>query len=185
MRAAAAEARLAMLASPKTGVKSDGGNSDSDDHQPLDDLDDVKDDVDDPHLDPKRRKKEMEDEMDEDEKCELRGGWEEFLGGGTKRSRTPERDEDVSTRRKLGPAMSRPVKREASEEPAAGKVELGTSGLGDVDDVDVKPMMSATATYDAQKKEISSKTGSRRWACKVCTYKNLTDHGRCGELPRA
>ncbi|WVQ85288.1 hypothetical protein IAT38_007453 [Cryptococcus sp. DSM 104549] len=89
MRAEAAEARLRGLSSSTPGpsdikpiVKPDPGFSSS--PAPASDSDSDDDDIveiPDPRLDAEARRKEMEEEMDDDEMEGLRGGWEEYVSG--------------------------------------------------------------------------------------------------------
>ncbi|WVF70547.1 hypothetical protein IAT40_005338 [Kwoniella sp. CBS 6097] len=97
MRAAAAEARLRALSSslpssgpssppdqkPSMAIPDDEGYASEEDIKPIFD---EEEEVEDPHIGFEERKKEMEEEMDDEEREGLRGGWEEFVGTGTARS---------------------------------------------------------------------------------------------------
>jgi hypothetical protein len=111
LRAAAAEKRLLALAGPgpsTTTIGSPPDLKDEDlDEDELKELDDegVEEDVEDPHIGVEERKREMEDEMDEEERDDLRGGWEEFVekpktsGGSRKRptdASSPDRKPKIS-----------------------------------------------------------------------------------------
>ncbi|WWC58662.1 uncharacterized protein I303_101206 [Kwoniella dejecticola CBS 10117] len=86
MRAAAAEARLKVLAGPSADTKPLVKISDEEiDMSGEEEEEDVKpvfaeeNEVEDPHIGAEERKREMEDEMDDEERDRLRGGWEEFI----------------------------------------------------------------------------------------------------------
>ena len=76
LRAAAAERRLAALANPKLETLETASNDDEDEKGFNFDTDD---DVPDPHINPTERKRQMEEDMTDDERNGLRGGWEAFV----------------------------------------------------------------------------------------------------------
>lgn len=118
LRAAAAERRLASL-TPK--AENTEPESDSD-HQDDSGSDDTEHQVDDPHLDADARRKEMEDEMNEDEMEGLRGGWEDFIServgaGGTvitPSSAHPSPPQSGPSKRRASPEITPPAKKPAT-----------------------------------------------------------------------
>lgn len=119
LRAAAAEKRLRALSGPGPSTTTPGSPPDlkdelDEDDDELKELDDegVEEDVEDPHIGIEERKREMEDEMDEEERDDLRGGWEDFVeipktsGGARKR---PTDDSSSDRNIKVSKSSSRPV----------------------------------------------------------------------------
>nr|XP_019015006.1 uncharacterized protein I206_01094 [Kwoniella pini CBS 10737]OCF53787.1 hypothetical protein I206_01094 [Kwoniella pini CBS 10737] len=109
MRAAAAEARLRTLAGPSTDMKP--FSTVSDEEEQTSEEEDVKpifdeeDEVEDPHISTEERRREMEDELDDEEREGLRGGWEEYIRPYNQAG--PSKDEAIDN-------VSRGVKREPS-----------------------------------------------------------------------
>lgn len=179
MRAAAAERRLAGIAGPSTGVKAE-----EDDLKPMkdDESDDELVDVPDPHKGAQERKREMEVEMDQAERRDLRGGYEEYLEEepaerGIKREIEGDQTGDRppakrGTLDKVGIGADM-VKKERLRSLGMSQTTLSTSsnvlgkrpkiGIEDASRPDVKPAIS------------------KDWACQVCTFVNPADQGLCGE----
>jgi hypothetical protein len=155
-------------------------------------------DVDDPHATAEERRREMEEEMDDDEMEALRGGWEDFVGGanGTKgnkreRSNTPiltspvKKKQETSIRSEGRSGFGRDMVIEES----ARALGLASGTLGRSDRrLGTKVIGPVTTTPDSVRSPPSgllcpSDTAAphpRGWACALCTYVNLADHGRCG-----
>jgi hypothetical protein len=179
LRAAAAERRLANLAGPSSLVKMD---SDPDDKNNLGDTDDDVD-VKDPHLGLDERKRDMEADMNEDERRDLRGGWEDYVKvepGESAPLRIPKRELEEDG------GHSRPAKRD-SRTPTFGQDLVGRErlkGLGMVQTTLSKTSNAvgsrSQSLADQQEVKPVVNNGSQ-WECKLCTYINIAGHGRCGE----
>lgn len=160
-------------------------------------------DVKDPHIGSDQRRRDMEMEMDEDERRDLRGGWEDFVKtepgepGPARPARPIKRslDEDTSS---IGPnkrslekdtSSSRLNKTITLEKP---KPNFGSDmvdkerlkGLGmqqttltkTSNTVGYRQEISADKVEDAKPTVLSAS----QWECKLCTYVNIADYGRCG-----
>lgn len=180
-------------------VKMDPDSDDDDDNLGAgDDQPDVKD----PHIGFDQRKRDMETEMNEDERRDLRGGWEDFVKtepGEPGPSRPIKRSLDEGTsstgsnKRPLEKATSssRPNKTTTLEKP---KPNFG-SDMVDKERLKGLGMQQTTLTKTSNtigyRQEISADKiedakptvlDGSQWECKLCTYVNITDHGRCGRL---
>lgn len=158
----------------------------------------AEEDVDDPHASAEERKREMEDEMDDEEMDRLRWGWEDFVSGSA-------RPPGVKRERSVSPILKPAIKRKQENGSGSGfggemlKQEkaraLGMQGstLGRTDrTIGTKPSIKKSKSEE-EPQEATRNTGAvaknggestRRfgeWACALCTYVNLADHGRCGE----
>lgn len=159
-------------------------------------------DVKDPHIGFDQRRRDMEMEMDEDERRDLRGGWEDFVKSepgepGPSRPIKRSLDEDTSptgpNKRSLekDTSSSRLNKTTTLEKP---KPNFGSDmiakerlkGLGmqqttltkTSNTVGYRQEISADKVADAKPTVLSAS----QWECKLCTYVNIADHGRCGLL---
>jgi hypothetical protein len=178
LRAAAAEKRLAVLAGPSTLVKMDP-DSDEDIKGDFDEEDQP--DVKDPHINSDERRRDMEAEMNEDERQDLRGGWEDFVKvepGEAGPSRPPKRrmEEDVQpSRPKDNPKLifgSDMVERERLKGLGMAQTTLSTTS---------KTAGSRRETVNGVEAEGGKPLLDKsQWECKLCTYVNIADHGRCG-----
>ncbi|WVQ70897.1 hypothetical protein IAR50_000422 [Cryptococcus sp. DSM 104548] len=198
LRAEAAEARLRALAGPSKEIRVK-----VEDLQSMDDSDDEAGDeeievVEDPHLSIEERKREMEDEMDEQEMNDLRGGWEDFIIG-EKKPEIPEPDRKrqrsvspgLSKQRKIAtpskhqplPRFSADLVREerlrvlglASSSSQAGRERtLGSTPASKT------PASSLEKNGPVPRKDVRLREdGTEGWSCSLCTFINLMDHGRC------
>lgn len=196
LRAEAAEARLRALAGPSRDTKHKlepmSSNSEDEDESSDDGIEEIPD----PHLSVEDRKKEM-DEMDEEEKDGLRGGWEDYItppnvyrpitstnssdSSETKPSvkRPPPESSGPSKIRKLQhqaplPFTTKSIKKERSSFPGES-----TSALGG------RPSIISPATPQMSKElgrgedAFPREDGQPGWRCRLCTFINLMDHGRC------
>lgn len=189
MRAAAAERRLAGLtggAGPSSGVKYEEG-----DLKPMkddDDFDNEAFDVPDPHMNAEERKREMEVEMNQAERRDLRGGYEEFIksepdtpapsGKGIKRELDvdqtekgrPSSKKGTSDRQGFGADI---VKQERLRSLGMSQTTLSTSGnvLG--------KRLSLGIEHPSTPDE--KPAIAKEWACQVCTFLNESDRASCGE----
>lgn len=188
LRAAAAERRLAGIAGPSTGVKAE-----DEDLVPMKDeagSDDEMVDVPDPHMGAEERKREMEGEMNQAERRNLRGGFEEFVetepgpsGKGVKRELDtgwsprdpPPAKKAISGKLGFGADL---VKQERLRSLGMAQTTLSTSSNTLGKQPSFRPKNeSETETETEVKPEVS-----KEWACQVCTFVNVADQGRCGEL---
>ena len=182
MRAAAAERRLAALSGPKLEplddkdlVKGENG-SDGPVGGLSDDDDDV--DVEDPHYTPAVRRKQMEDEMSEDERRGLRGGWEDLFPSLASSSVAPPVKRERSPTR-VKAEEPQPKRRGASivhEEWKRG-VGLSHSSAGR----DGKVLGSRLQPVMVKDDDDESPSTTAEWDCKLCTYANGRDRRSCGE----
>jgi len=165
----------------------------------------------DPHLDANARRKEMEDEMDEEEKDGLRGGWEDFVGTCEVEASLERR----SLNRATSSTTAGPRKREHGVEPERDptrkqkkRVTMPSLGSGFGRDESMRGLgLKSTSSgkdgsvlgarsispikLEAEDKEeiLESEErdiqplddGRSGWECRTCTFINLMDHGRCGE----
>ena len=133
-------------------------------------------DVQDPHLDSTARKREIEDQMSEDERKALRGGWEEFFPGlGVKRSASP--ISGSTTKRqatKNKPAFGADMVKEET------KKALGLTYTSHRQSAQTTGPWASSASHTTGNNAAIAADGSLGWACKICTFANLSDHGRCG-----
>jgi hypothetical protein len=146
----------------------------------------------------------MEDEMDDDERNELRGGWEELFPIESrerrwhgKRPHSPDMDAAEPTSKvqksqvnaKSGPTVGAQSGRKSgfgaglvdSERKRALGLESTTLARTNVTGTSEVPSTSLSKYHARSKEPVPLDDGSQGWACKVCTYVNLMDHGRCGE----
>jgi len=158
---------------------------DSDDND-ADDQPDVKD----PHIGFDQRRRDMETEMNEDERRDLRGGWEDFVKRepdepGPSRPIKRSLDEDTSS---TGPNKR---KQTTSEEPKPNfgsdmidKERLKGLGMQQTTLTKTSNTIGYRQEISADKVEDAKPTvlEASQWECKLCTYVNITDHGRCGRL---
>lgn len=136
-------------------------------------------DVKDPHIGYDERRRDMEAEMNEYEKRDLRGGWEDFVKiepgeGGP--SRPPKRrleDDEQPIRPsqdKMKPTFgSDMIERERLK------------GLGMVQMTLSKTSNPVGFDREVHLEEVKPPLDKSQWECKLCTFVNIADHGRCGE----
>jgi hypothetical protein len=139
-------------------------------------------DVKDPHIDSEERRRDMEAEMNEDERRDLRGGWEDFVKvepGEAGSSRPPKRrlEEDVQ--------KSRPGKDRSRSTVGSDMVERERlKGLGMVQTTLSKSSKSVGSRREdgngAEAEEVKPPLDKSQWECRLCTYVNIADHGCCG-----
>lgn len=140
-------------------------------------------DVKDPHIDSDERRRDMEAEMNEDERRDLRGGWEDFVKvepGEAGSSRRPKR------RLEEDPQQSRPSKDRSKPTFGSDMVERERlKGLGMVQTTLSKNSKTVGSRREdgngAEVEEVKPLLDKSRWECKLCTYVNIADHGRCGK----
>lgn len=173
LRAEAAERRLQASVKREGELeRMDGGGSDTD-------SDGEDQNVPDPHIGYEERRREMEAEMDEDEKAGLRDEWREFMDAmgwqgargairGVKREHSP----DVAAPARV-PKPPPEVKREPPHrsDPVPPAVALSS-------DRRVPPLEQKPEIHSLESTVQSN--GAPGWTCPRCTYTNLLDHGRCG-----
>lgn len=191
LRAAAAELRLAGIAGPSSGVKSEVPalvpmKDDGDDD---DETDDDLVDVPDPHMGAEERKREMEGEMNQAERRDLRGGYEEYVeaeskppGKGVKRevdtdqtfTDPPPAKRGTTVKPSFGADL---IKQERLRSLGMAQTTLSTSAntLGKQS----IPRTSSVTSTEAEAKPAVSED----WTCQLCTFVNVADRGRCGESP--
>ena len=145
-------------------------------------------DVPDPHMDVEERKREMEGEMNQAERRDLRSGFEEYVeietgpsGAGVKReldldrstSDRPPPKKKILEKTGFGADM---VKQEHLRSLGMAQTTLSTSDnrLGR----QPHPRTGSGSDLDNEVKPEVSKD----WTCQVCTFVNVADQGRCGEL---
>ncbi|WWC86328.1 uncharacterized protein L201_001201 [Kwoniella dendrophila CBS 6074] len=209
MRAAAAEARLRALAGPSTSeikppiTPKDEENEEvntSEEEEDVKPVFDEYDEVDDPHINAEERRKEMEDEMNDEEREALRGGWEEYIsplksGGSSK-------DLNNGIKREMSPppqreSPSKPIKQPKIPKPTphfgadlVRQERLKALGLASTSSsksrtVGVAPIFHSKPTSEKDLTEkkpdipVIREDGRSGWECKLCTFINLADHGRC------
>lgn len=137
-------------------------------------------DVPDPHQDAWSRKREMDQEMDEEEKQGLRGGWEEFFPSLKNRSNPVKRELSPHTDEGMIPPRKRPA---SSSRPRFGASMVDTEikkDLGLVADTDGRVQKLGGHGIESDGDLVLSADGRPGWSCEVCTYANIADHGRCG-----
>lgn len=181
MRAAAAERRLANLAGPSNLVKMD---PDSDDEVDVDNLGDDKPDVKDPHIATDQRKRDMEAEMDEQERQGLRGGWEDYVKAEPDLIRPPKRELDEKESHSKPPAKKPPNTRPTFGKDTIKQEALRGTGLAQTTLSKTSRLLGGCSTRDEPEVVEEVKTAANddsRWECKLCTFINIADHGRCGE----
>jgi hypothetical protein len=179
LRAAAAERRLANLAGPSNLVQMD---PDSDEDIKGDFDEEEHSDVKDPHIDSDERRRDMEAEMNEDERRDLRGGWEDFVKvepGEPGTSRPPKR------RMEEDPQQSRPSKDMSKPTFGNDMVERERlKGIGMVQTTLSNTSKTVGSRREAvngvEAEEVKPLLDKSQWECKLCTYVNIADHGRCG-----
>lgn len=184
LRAAAAERRLLGLAGPSTSVKHEDDtlvtmkdDSDTEEEQP---------DVPDPHMGIEERKREMEAEMNDEERTGLRTGFEEFIktepdarGTGVKRELR-----DDSANRDLPAAKKRPPAKPSFGADIVRQERLRGMGMAQT------TLTSTASTLGGMTSQgqapvpipLDSPQSPGAWACQVCTFVNIPDHGRCGKI---
>lgn len=150
----------------------------------------------DPHASVEERKKEMEDEMDDGEMEGLRGGWEDYVetekGRKRDRSRSPVPNGGASRQKvdKLGATGSGlkgvgfgadMIRQERLKALGVASTTLGKTEKVLGGSVSNSEATSPPAVDDTPGKAILSGSARPGWACKVCTFVNIPDHGRCGE----
>jgi len=149
------------------------------------DVDEDQPDVKDPHIGSDQRRRDMEAEMNEDERQDLRGGWEDFVKSEPSES---------------GPSRppKRPFEPDASPRPAKAAKDKSTSnfGSGMVERERLKGLGMVQTTLSNTANTVGSRSTAvtaigetevkpwvledSQWECKLCTYVNIADHGRCG-----
>jgi hypothetical protein len=180
LRAAAAEKRLANLAGPSTLVKMDPESDNEDSKESLDE--DDRADVKDPHTGSDERRRDMEAEMNEDERQDLRGGWEDFVKSdpdepGPSHPRKRQLEEDTQP--------TRPSKDKRRQTFGSDMVERERlKGLGMVQTTLSKTATAVGSRRDQSRQveieEVKPSLNDSQWECKLCTYVNIADHSRCG-----
>ncbi|WVR05950.1 hypothetical protein IAU60_002977 [Kwoniella sp. DSM 27419] len=219
MRAAAAEARLRGMSTPGSGPSTptdvkpltsmsdeDYNTSDEEDVKPVFD---AADEVEDPHIRAEERKKEMEDEMDDEEREGLRGGWKEYVsnrsglestrhGTGTTGNAGQEAQSTAKLKRERSPQRADPPRKAIrtdrdSPQPAPSfgadmirQERLRALGLaaGSTRAIRWQPGGSHINQDEGEGEvkpsaEVMRGSVTSEWACKVCTFLNHADHGRC------
>lgn len=184
---------------------------------------DCEEDVLDPHVEAEERKREMEDEMSEDEMQGLRGGWEDYVrgqeelvpekepqstsstGNKVKRERSPEVEASVSKKKRSSIAMfgAELVKTEQMRELGLSSSTISrtehvlgsgsASGSGPAsspapksmppprtEESSIRPPVYHSPSPFSPPPAPMTEDGRLGWACLVCTFVNLLDHGRCG-----
>jgi hypothetical protein len=139
-------------------------------------------DVKDPHIDSEERRRDMEAEMNEDERRDLRGGWEDFVKvepGEAGPSRPPKRRQEDDTQ----PSRSKDKPRSTFGNDMVERERLRGLGM-------VQTTLSTTsktvgsrreAVNGVEVEEVKPLLDKSQWECKLCTYVNIADHGRCGK----
>lgn len=177
MRAAAAEARLANLAGPSNLVKMDPDSHDdgaSGDEQP---------EVKDPHIATDQRRRDMETEMNEQERQDLRGGWEDFVKTEPDLARPPKRELDDSSASTMPSAKKPPNTRPAFGQDMVKQEQL--RGLGMIQSTlsrTAKPIGGRASFQGVSDDSKPAPRDNSRWECKLCTFSNIADHGCCGDF---
>ncbi|WWD17810.1 hypothetical protein CI109_102252 [Kwoniella shandongensis] len=206
MRAAAAEARLRALAGPSNAGHSDLKPIKSDDEASDEEsADEGEEEVPDPHMNVEERRKEMEEEMDDEEREGLRGGWEEYVGDGLvkseegqtgngersgKRVASPPVDTTKGKQRKVDIASAPKFGADLVREERLRGLGLATTGstkssnlLGgraqDDRKTGVKLEPGQSNLVHGEKDLQPREDGKPGWRCRVCTFINLIDQGRC------
>ncbi|KIR37171.1 hypothetical protein I352_00483 [Cryptococcus deuterogattii MMRL2647] len=200
LRAEAAEARLRALAGPSredTKPKLETMSSDSEDENER--SDDGIEEIPDPHLSVDDRKREM-DEMDEEEKNGLRGGWEDYITPPS--VYRPVTSADSSNSSESKPLAKRPPAPQSSgpskirklqhQGPPPSTVEStkgehssvpGESSLSAVEQRSSPIVSPSTLQVSRElgkgKDVFPREDGQPGWRCHLCTFINLMDHGRC------
>ncbi|UOH80290.1 hypothetical protein LQV05_002941 [Cryptococcus neoformans] len=198
LRAEAAEARLRALAGPSRDTKPKLETMSSDSEDEDENSDGEIEEIPDPHLSVEDRKKEM-DEMDEEEKDGLRGGWEDYItppsvhrpitsiyssdSSETKPSakRLPPESSGPSKIRKLQhqaplPSTTKSIKEERSSDPGEPPSVLGRRSSPII-----SPAIPQVNKELGKGKDVFPREdGQPGWRCRLCTFINLMDHGRCG-----
>lgn len=202
MRAEAAEARLRALAGPSledTKPKLEIMSSDTEDENER--SDDGIDEIPDPHLSVDDRKREM-DEMDEEEKNGLRGGWEDYITPPSVYRPVTSTDSSNSLESKplakrppapqsSGPSKIRKLQHQDRPPSTVGSIKGEhssfpvESSLSAVEQ-ESSPIVSPAALQvrrelgKGNKDVFPREDGQPGWRCRLCTFINLMDHGRCG-----
>jgi hypothetical protein len=155
----------------------DDGNPDDQDDQP---------DVKDPHIGFDQRRRDMETEMNEDERRDLRGGWEDFVKtepGEPGASGSTKRHGEQST------TSTHPIKR---SKPSFGSDMIDKERLKSLGMLQTTLSKTSNTVGTRQEGRVPeeeegqpSPLSESQWDCKLCTYVNIADHGRCGEFIRA
>lgn len=128
---------------------------------------------------PSARKREMDAEMDEDEKRALKSGWEVFFpsmskAGPSKRELSPFSDSETPNKRSDGRASGRFGKAMVEMEK---KKDLGLASDGRRDQRRGGPSSTKVKVED----EVKDVRAKETWSCQLCTFANIADHGRCGK----
>ncbi|OWZ27687.1 hypothetical protein C347_06114 [Cryptococcus neoformans AD2-60a] len=197
LRAEAAEARLRALAGPSRDTKPKLETMSSDSEDEDENSDGEIEEIPDPHLSVEDRKKEM-DEMDEEEKDGLRGGWEDYItppsvhrpitsiyssdSSETKPSakRLPPESSGPSKIRKLQhqaplPSTNKSIKEERPSDPGEPPSVLGRRSSPII-----SPAIPQVNKELGKGKDVFPREdGQPGWRCRLCTFINLMDHGRC------
>ena len=184
MRAAAIEARLSGLAPPPVtqlvSVKDEPADSPVPSSMGDDDLEvPIKfepDGVDDPHTSAEERRREMEEEMDIDERRGLRGGWEEFFqsAGGKRPSHTVDGGSGKAARTGANPTFGAATVRQET---------LRAYGMASTTLRGTSRKLGGTGREQKPKEVpvvVDEKPALREWACSLCTYRNIANNRRCG-----
>lgn len=157
-------------------------DSDSDEDVKGESIEDDQPDVKDPYLDSDERRRDMEAEMNEDERRDLRGGWEDFVKvepGEAGPSRPPKRRLEDD----LQPSRFRDAPKPTFGSHLVERERLKGLGM-------VQTTLSKTSNAVGSGREDSNTSEQEglkplldksHWDCKLCTYVNIADHGRCGE----
>jgi len=182
MRAEAAERRLAALRPKVESVTTDDDRK----RTPESEDDEAKsepEDVPDPHLDPQDRKRQMELEMSETEKTDLRGGWEEIFPSMRARTAQGPRKRGASqdVRDIDGPSTKRATSNRSAFGDGLIKEERKRAlGLSQSNASRHEQTLGSGALSAEKERQPSIHQEEEGWSCRICTFANVSDHGRCG-----
>ncbi|KAK6905792.1 hypothetical protein I203_106623 [Kwoniella mangroviensis CBS 8507] len=189
-------------AKPLTTMSDDEGEE-KEEEEDVKPVFDEEDEVDDPHIGIEERKKEMEDEMDESEREGLRGGWEEYINPprtmnagqssrGVKRERSPtltvDREDTSSKQPKSIPGFgAAAIRQERLKALGIAPILISSEGrnkgrkLGSTPDgtISLGSKNDRKSDVSISHQLRSNNDGVGDWECKVCTFINMADHGRC------
>lgn len=184
MRAEAAERRLAALRREVESVTSDDDRKRTPDSED-DEAKSEPEDVPDPRIDPQDRKRQMELEMSETEKTDLRGGWEEIFP--SMRVRTAQGPRKRGASRDVGDNDGPLTKRAKSYRSAFGdgliKDERKRAlGLSQPNASRHEQTLGSSRLLAKKERQPSIDQEAECWSCRICTFANVSDHGRCGRF---
>lgn len=162
--------------------------------------DDGIEEIPDPHLSVDDRKREM-DEMDEEEKNGLRGGWEDYITSPSVYRPVTSTDSSNSSESKplakrppapqsSGPSKIRKLQHQGAPPSTVGSIkgghssvpgELSLSAVEQGSSPIVSPATPQVSRELGEGKDVFPREdGQPGWRCHLCTFINLMDHGRCG-----